>query len=202
MNALRVVRLLTWALVVVLAGVTGYIVWQGRQAGPQDVVGSGEAAVGGPFTLVDTNGRTITEKDLAGKPYAIFFGFTHCPDVCPTTLAELSVLMGEMGADAEKLNVVFVTVDPERDTPESLKSYLSSFSDKVIGLSGTEDQVADVVAKYRVYRRKVPTEGGDYTMDHTAAVFLMGADGRFRGTISYGEAQADALAKLQRLVAG
>lgn len=196
------VRIATWALVVVLAGVTGWLVVMGQRGeGPAAVSSSGEAAVGGPFSLVNQDGEPVTEALVAGRPYAIFFGFTHCPDVCPTTLAELTVALEELGPAADDLAVLFVTVDPERDTPEALKSYIASFSDRVTGLTGTEAQIADVVSKYRVYRRKVPSESGnDYTMDHTAAVYLMGPDGRFRGTISYGEPQADALAKLRRLV--
>lgn len=200
MNGLKIVRWITWGLVVALLAVTGFVVWQGSGEDGKAVVGSGEAAIGGPFTLVDTNGATVTEKTYAGRPVAIFFGFTHCPDVCPTTLAELTALLQQLGPDAEKLAVLFVTVDPERDTPDSMKSYISSFSDRIVGLTGSEAQIADVVEKYKVYRRKVPLDGGDYTMDHTAAVFLMGPDGRFRGTLSFGEAQADSLAKLKRLV--
>lgn len=200
MNGLKIVRWITWGLVVALLAVTGFVVWQGSGEDGKAVVGSGEAAIGGPFTLVDTNGATVTEKTYAGRPVAIFFGFTHCPDVCPTTLAELTALLQQLGPDAEKLAVLFVTVDPERDTPDSMKSYISSISDRIVGLTGSEAQIADVVEKYKVYRRKVPLDGGDYTMDHTAAVFLMGPDGRFRGTLSFGEAQADSLAKLKRLV--
>jgi protein SCO1/2 len=201
MKVMRAVRIVTWALVVALVAVTGWVIWRGNTAPQGTVISSGEAAIGGPFTLVNTGGETVTEQIFAGRPHAIFFGFTHCPDVCPTTLAEITVLLGKMGADGDKLDVAFITVDPERDTPAYLKEYLAAFSDRVIGLTGSEAQVADVVAKYRVYRRKVPGENGDYTMDHTAAMFLFGADGAFRGTISYGEAEADALAKLKRLVA-
>ncbi|WP_181704574.1 SCO family protein [Chthonobacter rhizosphaerae] len=198
------VRIVTWALVACLVAATGWLVWAGRTGeGPAAVTTTGEAAVGGPFTLVDQDGKPVTEALVAGKPYAVFFGFTHCPDVCPTTLADMALALKEMGPEADDLKVLFITVDPERDTPDILKSYVASFSDRIVALTGTEAQIADVVEKYRVYRRKVPNEDGtDYAMDHTAAVYLMGPDGRFRGTISYGEPQADALAKLKRLVAG
>lgn len=197
---MKIVRLATWALILVLLAATGWVIWSGQRAG--ETLDSGVPAIGGPFTLVNTAGETVTEKIFEGAPHAIFFGFTHCPDVCPTTLGEMTLMMQELGPDADKLKVAFVSVDPERDTPAFLKDYLSAFDARFIGLTGTDEQVADAVAKYRIYRRKVPTEGGDYTMDHTASVFLFDASGAFKGTISYGEPQADALAKLKRLVAG
>jgi protein SCO1/2 len=196
MSALRIVRLATWALVIALTVATAVVLWRGDAVPPS----TEEVAIGGPFTLVDTDGQTFTEKSLAGRPHAIFFGFTHCPEVCPTTLSEISVLVDDLGPDGEKLDVYFVTVDPERDDPETIKSYLSSFSGKIEGLTGTEDEVATITTAYKVFRRKVPTDDGDYTMDHTAGVYLFGADGRFRGTIAYGENHDDALAKLKRLV--
>lgn len=201
MPALRIIRIATWSLIVVLVAATAYVVLAGR-SGPGSVVSSGEPALGGPFTLVDTAGRTVTEKDLAGRAHALFFGFTHCPDVCPTTLAEMKVLLDELGPDADRIDVYFVTVDPERDTPAVMGSYIASFSDRIRGLSGTPEQVDAIVKAYVVTRRKVPLEDGDYTMDHTASVYLFGADGRFRGTIGYGEPHTDALAKLKRLVSG
>ena len=197
MSALRIVRLATWALVIALTVATAVVLWRGDAVPPST---EEVAAIGGPFTLVDTDGQTVTEKSLAGRPHAIFFGFTHCPEVCPTTLSEISVLVDDLGPDGEKLDVYFVTVDPERDDPETIKSYLSSFSGKIEGLTGTEDEVATITTAYKVFRRKVPTDDGDYTMDHSAGVYLFGADGRFRGTIAYGENHDDALAKLKRLV--
>jgi protein SCO1 len=194
--SLRFFRIATWALVVALTVATGVVLWRGQSEPPT----TGEVALGGPFTLTDVEGNRVDQQILADRPHAIFFGFTHCPDVCPTTLAELSVLVDDLGPDADKVDVYFVSVDPERDDPETLKSYLSSFSGKIHGLTGSEEEIADFVTSYRVYARKVPTDGGDYTMDHTASVFLFGADGRFRGTISYGESHDDALAKLRRLV--
>lgn len=201
MTPLRLIRLGTWLLVAVLLGATGYVVW--TATAPQGgVVSSGTPAIGGPFTLTDQDGKPVTEASFAGRPHAVFFGYTHCPDVCPTTLNDLSVVLGEMGEDATKLDIWFVTVDPERDTAPVLKDYLSAFGVKVRGLTGTEQQVADMTTAYKVYRRKVPgTDPDDYAMDHTAAVYLFGAAGDFRGTISYGEAEADTLAKLKRLVA-
>lgn len=166
---------------------------------PGEAAGFGIAEVGGPFQLLDTMGKPVTEQDLLGKPTVLFFGFTFCPEVCPTTLHELSGLMKELGPDADALNVVFVSVDPERDTPDQLREYLSLFDPRIRGFTGTEDQVERIAKAYRVYYQRVPLEGGGYTMDHTASVYLMNPEGRFTGTIAYGEAHDTALAKLTRL---
>jgi protein SCO1/2 len=194
---LKFVRLATWALVIALVAATGWVLWRGDAP---TVTGSGEVAIGGPFSLTDTDGNRVDQSILAGRRHAIFFGFTHCPEVCPTTLAELSGLVEELGPDGEKLDVYFVSVDPARDDAATLKDYLSSFGTRIRGLTGTEDDVAVIAKAYKVFYRKVPTESGDYTMDHTAGVFLFDADGRFQGTIAYGEPHDDALAKLKRLV--
>lgn len=157
-------------------------------------------AIGGPFTLVDTHGAVVTQRDLLGKPSAIFFGYTHCPDICPTTLLDLTELMKAMGADADKLNVAFITVDPGRDTPARLADYLSSFDPRIRGLTGSEAQIAAVANAYQVYYRRVPDADGGYSMDHTASVFLMDAKGGFAGTMSFEEDAKTSLAKLERLV--
>ncbi|MFC5586929.1 SCO family protein [Nitratireductor kimnyeongensis] len=163
--------------------------------------GTGTADIGGAFTLVGEDGETVTEADFRGKPTAIFFGFTFCPDVCPTTLFELSGLIEALGPDADKLNYAFVSVDWERDGPEDLARYTSSFDDRIKGLSGTQEQIESVTQAYRVYYKKVPTAEGEYTIDHTASVYLMDADGGFVGTLSYGEAHDSMLEKLKRLAA-
>ena len=137
------------------------------------------AAIGGPFQLTDQSGQTVTEKDLQGRPTLIFFGFTHCPDVCPTALFEMSEIMRKLGSDADRTAALFVTVDPERDTPASMKDYLASFDPHIRGLTGDPAALAAVAKAYRVYYKKVPLDGGDYTMDHTAIVYLMDKDGRF-----------------------
>jgi protein SCO1/2 len=137
------------------------------------------AAIGGPFHLIDQNGQPFSDQDLKGKPFLVFFGFTHCPDVCPTTLFDISEIMRRLGEDADRTTAVFITVDPERDTPETLKDYMSSFDPHVRALTGDQDALAAVAKAYRVYYRKVPLEDGDYTMDHTAIVYLMDKDGRF-----------------------
>ncbi|GEO98262.1 SCO family protein [Methylobacterium haplocladii] len=134
------------------------------------------SAVGGPFTLVNQDGKTVTERDFAGATHLVFFGFTHCPDVCPTTLQQITDVLAALGPKADRLKVAFVTVDPERDTPEVLKTYLSSFDSRITGLTGTPEQVAATVKAYRGYARKVEGKDGDYVMEHTALVYVV--DGR------------------------
>jgi len=162
---------------------------------------TGVAAVGGPFTLVDDTGSTVTEKTLAGKPYAIYFGYTFCPDVCPTTLLDLSRWIKDLGPDSEKLNYVFVSVDPERDTPSLMHLYLSSFDKHIRGFTGTPEQIAKIAKEYRVFYGKVPTDDGGYVVDHSAIIFLMGPDGKLVTAIPYQENDASALAKLRKLAA-
>src|SRR5205814_429248 len=137
------------------------------------------AAIGGPFQLTDQAGQAVTDQNLKGKPTLIFFGFTHCPDVCPTSLFEISEVLKAMGKDADRVNAYFVSVDPERDTAAAMKDYLSSFDPHLKGLTGDPQAVAKVLSAYRVYAKKVPLKDGDYTMDHTALIYLMDRDGRF-----------------------
>lgn len=160
------------------------------------------APIGGPFTLTTQTGEKLSDADLRGKPFAVFFGFTRCPEVCPTTLWEMTEALKTLGPDADKLRVLFISVDPTRDTPEFMARYLQSFDKHITGLTGTEDEIAAVGKEYYVYYRKVATEDGDYTMDHTATIFLMDAQGQFTGTISYGEDTAIRLQKLRKLIAG
>jgi protein SCO1/2 len=136
-------------------------------------------AIGGPFHLVDQDSHAFTNQDLKGRPFLVFFGYTHCPDVCPTTLFEVSEILRSLGSDADRLGALFITVDPERDTPERLKEYLSSFDPHLRGLTGDLASIKDVARNYRVYFKKAAPEGGDYTMDHSALVYLMDKEGRF-----------------------
>jgi protein SCO1 len=159
------------------------------------------ASIGGPFTLVDDTGATVTEKTLAGKPYAMYFGYTFCPDVCPTTLLDLSRWIEKLGPDADKLNYVFVTVDPERDTVQSMHAYLSSFDKHIRGYTGTPAEIAQIAKAYRVYYKKVPTDDGSYTMDHSAMIYLMAPDNKFATIIPYQEDDASAIGKLKNLAA-
>jgi protein SCO1 len=158
------------------------------------------SSVGGPFTLVAHDGRTVTEKDFSGTPHLVFFGFTHCPDVCPTKLFEISEVLGATGERGRALRALFITVDPERDTPEVLKSYLGSFDERVVGLSGSPEAIEGVVKAYRAYARKVPLKDGDYTMEHTSLVYLFDRRGRFVGSFNLNrppaEAAKDLLAQL------
>jgi protein SCO1/2 len=156
------------------------------------------AAIGGPFQLTDQAGQTVTEKDLQGKPTLIFFGFTHCPDVCPTSLFEISEVLRAMGKDADRVNAWFISVDPERDTAAAMKDYLSSFDAHLQGLTGSPDAVARVISGYRVYAKKVPLKDGDYTMDHTAVVYLMDRDGKFVAPFNLKRTPEEAAKDLQR----
>ena len=156
------------------------------------------AAIGGPFQLTDQAGQTVTEKNLQGKPTLIFFGFTHCPDVCPTSLFEISEVLRAMGGDADRVNAWFVSVDPERDTAVAMKDYLSSFDPHLKGLTGDPDAVAKVISGFRVYAKKVPLKDGDYTMDHTALIYLMDRDGKFVAPFNLKRTPEAAAADLKR----
>lgn len=170
------------------------LVMSGRMSPPAPA----PSAVGGAFRLIDQNGQNVSEADLKGQPSLIFFGFTHCPDVCPTTLFEVSEILGKMGEDAKRVNALFVTVDPERDTPEKLKDYLSSFHPRLRGLTGDAAAVAAIEKAYRVYSKKVPLEGGGYTMDHTSLVYLMDKDGRFVAPFNMRRTPEEAAAELRK----
>jgi protein SCO1/2 len=156
-------------------------------------------AFGGPFTLVDHNGGEITEQAFRGQPTAVFFGFTHCPEVCPTTLFELDGWLRAIGDEGKDIDVYFVSIDPERDTPQVLGDYVSNVSDRIVGITGEPDKVAEMAKTFGIYVRKVELDGGDYTMDHTASVLLLDDAGDFWGTIAYGENPDTAIAKLKRL---
>src|SRR5882762_8865956 len=155
----------------------GLVVMMWAMGGLKNV--AAPAAIGGPFQLTDQAGQAVTDKNLRGKPTLIFFGFTHCPDVCPTSLFEISEVLRAMGKDADRVNAYFVSVDPERDNDAAMKDYLSSFDPHLKGLSGDPEAVAKVLSAYRVYAKKVPLKDGDYTMDHTALTYLMDRDGKF-----------------------
>jgi protein SCO1/2 len=157
-----------------------------------------QSSVGGSFRLIDHNGRPISDQDMKGRPFLVFFGFTHCPDVCPTTLFEVSEILRALGAEGGKMRALFVTVDPVRDTPEKLKDYLSSFDPRLIGVTGDEAAIKAMEKTYRVYAKKVPLDGGGYTMDHTAIVYLMDKEGRFVAPFNMKRRPAEAAADLRR----
>lgn len=156
--------------------------------------GSGVASVGGPFTLTTQEGKPLSDTDLRGMPFLVFFGFTRCPDVCPTKLFEISEVLRAAGdnAKAKQLKALFITVDPERDTPESMKSYLGSFDPRILGLTGDRAAIDGAIKAYRAYARKVPLKDGDYTMDHTALVYLMDKNGGFVGAFNIERPPAEA----------
>ncbi len=199
---MRAFRIVLWTAVVALAGV---LVWLTLEVtgSKQDLA---EKPFGEPFQLVAQDGSAITEKAFQDKPTALFFGFTHCPEVCPTTLFELNGWLHAVDPDGTKLNGYFVSVDPERDTPEILGQYVSNVTDRVKGISGPPDKVLEMIKGFKVYAKKVPVDetapNGEYTMDHTASVFLLDHGGRFAGTIAYGEDPAVAQKKLQNLIKG
>ena len=156
------------------------------------------AAIGGPFSLTDQNGRTVTDQDFKGSPFLVFFGFTHCPDICPTTMFEISEIFKKLGPAGERVRALFVTVDPERDTPKALKDYLSSFDPRIVGVTGDEAAIAAVAKAYRAYYKRVPLAEGGYTMDHTAIIYLMGKDGRFVTPFSLKRTTDAAAAELRK----
>jgi protein SCO1 len=182
----------------VLAGAAAIMLVVVLVTGRDTLPSARASAIGGPFRLIDQSGRTVTEADLRGHPFLVFFGFTHCPDICPTTLFEVSEVLGKLGPDAERVTALFITIDPERDTPAAMKDYLSSFNPRLVGLTGDAAAIAGVAKAYRVYVKKVPLDNGDYTMDHTALVYLMDKQGRFVAPFNLKRTPEDAAADLRR----
>ena len=167
-------------LLIISAFLTGLVVFTGvflYATGNLSGSTPGTSAIGGPFKLVDQNGAPITDADIKGRPFLIFFGYTHCPDICPATLFEVSEVMRALGKDADRAGALFITVDPERDTPAEMKDYLSSFDPHLRGATGDRASIDAAEKAYRVYAKKVPTTNGDYSMDHTALVYLDGQAG-------------------------
>ncbi|MBA4206502.1 SCO family protein [Pannonibacter phragmitetus] len=201
MSSLKFIRYGAWAAVAALAIGAGYVTVSQMQNGSGGAQVASVASIGGPFTLVRGDGTTVTDKDFAGKPLAIFFGFTFCPDVCPTTLSDLQGWIEQLGPDADKISYAFVSVDPERDTPQVIGDYVAAFDPRITPLTGSREQIDEVIKAYRVYAKKVPLDGGGYTMDHSAMIYLMDGSNRFVGTIAYEEDPATALQKLKNLIA-
>lgn len=157
--------------------------------------------IGGPFELVDQDGTKVTDKTFAGKPSVIFFGYTSCPDACPTTLSGLSTWLKAIGPAADKLNVLFIAVDPERDTSARLKEYLSSFDPRIRGLTGTGEQIAAVAKEYRIYYKRIELKESGYAIDHTAVIYLMDRAGKFVNPISLQTDDKIAIERLRQLAA-
>lgn len=188
-------------LLIISAFLTGLVIFAGvflYATGNFGGTRPAASAIGGPFKLVDQNGHQITEVDLKGRPFLVFFGYTHCPDVCPTTLFDVSEVLRALGSDADRAGALFITVDPERDTPAVLKDYLSSFDPHLRGATGDRAAIDVVEKAYRVYAKKVPTQSGEYSMDHTALVYLMGKDGRFVAPFNLKRKPEEAAADLRR----
>ncbi len=190
-------RLVLWLLVAVVAGgsLYAYLNTSGGNGSQQ-----AEVRLGGPFELINHRGEPITNEALANRVHAIFFGFTNCPDICPTTLYETAGWLKALDQDAEKIDFYFFTVDPERDTPEVLNDYVNAFDPRITAVTGNPDEIKKAVASYKAYAQKVELGDGDYTMDHSAFVMLFNSNGAFKGTIAYGEKNETALAKLRRLI--
>ncbi|MEX4009878.1 SCO family protein [Neoaquamicrobium sediminum] len=199
MNFVRLFRIGVWAAIAVLAGFLVVSTQLSDQRQPAEAA-TGAPRVGGAFSLVSHKGERIDNRSLAGRPYIVFFGFTHCPEICPTTLFELTDLMTELGPDADRFEVLFITVDPERDTQKMLASYMTSFDSRITALRGSAEETETALKAFSAYAAKVPLEGGQYTMDHTAGVFLIRGDGGFGGILDMHEPRETRLEKLRRLV--
>jgi protein SCO1/2 len=188
-------------LLVLSAFLAGLVIFLGVflfASGQLSGSGPGASAIGGPFKLIDQDGKSITDQDFKGRPFLVFFGFTHCPDICPTTLFEVAEVLRALGPDAGRATALFITVDPERDTPAAIKDYLSSFGPLMRGATGDAAAIAAVEKAYRVYAKKVPTDNGGYSIDHTALVYLMDKQGRFVAPFSLKRRPEDAAADLRK----
>ena len=189
--------------VLTLVGVLAFGWWQVDGPGADPVAGARPLPLPAmDFALVDQDGAAVGPSALAGRPSLVFFGFTHCPDICPTTLSEISGWLDELGAEADELNAVFVTVDPERDDVAAMAEYVSYFHPAIQGWTGTPEQIASAAERFRVDYERVPTGDGDYAMNHTAGVFLFDATGRHRSVIDPHEPREFAVPKIRRVLAG
>ena len=208
---MKTFRYILWAAVGLAALIVGAMTWfMGQQraqtallSGPQpiaqsttDQAGSG-FMVGAPFSLIEANGEPITEAAFAGRPTVLFFGFTYCPEVCPVSLFQVSTLLDEMGDEKRDLQAFFISVDPERDTPESLESYISPFAHNIRGITGDVAGIEALAQAWSIHVEKVPLDDGDYTVDHTASMILLDRHGNFRGTFDHTDPSALQLEKLR-----
>ena len=197
---LKVLRYGFWAL---LAALSVTIAGTLLDPTPSDKISgptNERSPIGAPFKLIDHLGAPITQDAMKGKPAAIFFGFTHCPEICPTTLYQLTDWVDILGNDGKNLNVFFISVDPVRDTHPRMKEYLSRFSNRITGITGDPNQIDRLTKAWYVYAKRVPLGDGEYTMDHTASIFLLNGDGSLHGTIDYNDATNVALEKLRDLL--
>jgi len=197
----RQVRVMLWLMVLLALASLAFLALRKTDPAPGSQANSPAMALGGPFTLVGADGRPFSSSRLNGRPYAIFFGFTHCPDVCPATLARMVRLRNQLGRAPNVFDIVFVSVDPERDGPKEIGAYAELFGSPVIGLTGSPAQIAQVTKQFGIFSEKVPDGDGGYTVDHTATVLLFGKDGKFDSTIAPDEQDQAALDKLRRIAA-
>lgn len=198
---MKQVRYVLWALVVVAAAVFAFLLLRSPESPGSSRTTLQRVDLGAPFTLFDSRGQPFRSSQLDGKPYAMFFGFTHCPDVCPTTLARLVSLRKRLGEGEDAFNIVFVTVDPERDGPAEVGAYSEAFGGPVIGLTGSPAQIEEVKKSHGIFSQKVPAGEKDYSVDHTATVLLFDSDGKFVATLAPEEQDQPAIDKLRRLTA-
>lgn len=197
---MRRVRILLWLAVAVALVASGYLLIRTPQQSPPEGTLS-LSGFGGPFTLVGSDGKPFSSTRLKGKPYVIFFGFTHCPDVCPTTLARLVKLRRQLAGGDSSFEIVFVTVDPERDGPTEVGKYAELFDSPIIGLTGSPARIEQVKKQFGIFSQKVGQPDGDYSVNHTSTVLLFARGGKFGGTIAPEEQDGAALAKLKRVSA-
>ena len=190
---MKLIRYISWALIAVIVAVSTWVFLT------KNTVERG-TKLGAPFSLITSDGSKITDQDLLGRPHLVFFGFTNCPEVCPTTLFEISNWLEQLGDDGDALGVYFITVDPQRDTPAYLANYLTAFDPQIVGVTGTAEEIDKAAKGYHMYYRKVALEDGDYTMDHTSSILMMKADGSFMGTIAWQEQNNVVIQKLRRLL--
>ena len=197
---MRGLRIILWALVAIALAALAYLMLRPVPEPTTDQAFT-VASIGGPFTLTGADGKPFSSTRLAGKPYAIFFGFTHCPDVCPTTLARMTKLRNELGGGERPFEIVFVTVDPERDGPAEVGKYAELFNSPIVGLTGSPAEIEKVKNEFGIFSKKVPDGSGGYTVDHSATVLLFDRNGQFAATIAPEEGDGPALAKLKRITA-
>lgn len=182
---------------VLLLAVVVFFGWQRYAAiNSGQVTSTGVAAIGGPFALTDQTGKAVTDQTYKGKWLLVFFGFTYCPDVCPTTLNQVAQVMDRLGPLASQVQPLFITIDPARDTPPVLAQYTAAFDPRIVGLTGTPDEIAAAAKAYRVYYAKVD-QGSDYTMDHSAILYVMRPDGRYEAFFAADAKADDMTAKLK-----
>jgi protein SCO1/2 len=200
---MRSVRIILWSFATVSAVIFATVLGYGGLSNSPAT--SSESAsindIGGPFRLASSNGTVVDSKDLVGKPYGVFFGFTHCPEVCPTTIYEMTKTLEAVGSDAKDFRLFFITVDPERDTAAVMKDYLANFDPRIVALVPTTEELAKVAKEFYAMYGKVPGSDGEYTMIHSALIYLMNGKGKLASTISYDDPPDNRVAKIRSLLA-